>query len=61
MGLTVEIEPPARMSDAPPSGGDNRPLSWVGNHDKAPASARFGLLGGRHEARQGRRAANQIR
>jgi len=45
MGLTVEIEPLARMSDAPRSGGDNRPLSWVGNHDKAPATGRFGLCG----------------
>jgi hypothetical protein len=45
MGLTVEIEPLARMSDAPRSGGDNRPLSRVRNHDKAPATGRFGLCG----------------
>ena len=40
MGLTVEIAPLARMSDAPPFEGDNRPLSAVRNHDKAPAAAR---------------------
>ena len=45
MGLTVEIAPAARMSDAPPFEGDNRPLFAVRNHDKAPATARVRLGG----------------
>lgn len=40
MEVTVEIAPATRMSDAPPFEGDNRPLSAVHNHDKAPATGR---------------------
>lgn len=42
LGLTVEIAPVARMSDAPPFEGDNRPVRRVSNHDKAPACRRSG-------------------
>jgi len=45
MGVTVEIAPATRMSDAPPFEGDNRPLFAVHNHDKAPASGRVWLGG----------------